>query len=141
MEETISSYSKSSKIPLRILRHLKDKGVLSSPLTHEDFAFLSRMEQIWCDRQLLRSQLGRFSLDRRLGIIETASLKTKWERYAFTTLRNLPPGNRIPMKKLVATIENYFRITLSDGHQKRLIKIYRMARNSRYRAKMTPGEA
>lgn len=141
MEEKIYSYSKSSKIPLRILRHLKDKGVLSDPLNHEDIAFLSRMEQIWCDRQLLRSQLGRFSLDRRLGIIETASLETKWERYAFTMLRNLTPGKRIPLKKLVAILENYFLITLSEGHQKRLIKIYRMARNSRYRAKTTPGEA
>lgn len=141
MEEKITSYSKSSRIPLRILRHLKDKGLLSDPLTREDISFLSRMEQIWCDRQLLRSQLGRFSLDRRLTIIETASLETKWERYAFTMLRNLPPGNRIPMKRLVATLENYFQITLSEGNKKRLIKIYRMARNSRFRAKTTLGEA
>lgn len=61
-----------------------------------------------------KSVLSRFSKKKRKQLIETADLKTKWERYTFARYRNLEDGEKVHMKQLTNEIETTFRTPYLD---------------------------
>jgi hypothetical protein len=109
--------------------------IISNPLTDEDLAGLSLLEKVWMRREILRSQLARFSKERRKKLIDTADLKTKWERYAFSRLMNMPSGKNLPMDRLVDEIELTFNFKLKHLQIRRLYKVKKRVYNQREQAK------
>jgi hypothetical protein len=90
------------------------------------------LEKIWCKREVLRTQLAGFSKKRRLKLIETADIPTKWERYAFNRFKNLKPGKRLSMEQVINEIELTYDFILKASHIKRLYRARKKAYNQRY---------
>lgn len=109
--------------------------IIHDPLSKEDLIGLALLEKVWMRRDFLRPQLAQFSFKRRLILIETAGLKTKWERYAYSRLINLPPRKNLPMHKLISEIELTFDFILKPQHIKRLYKVKKRVYNRRERTK------
>ena len=82
-----------------MLTYLHRKADHSGPSPADDLVGLQFLEQVWCDRELLRAQLRRFSLKARTSLIRTANLTTKWERYAYSRFRNQEEGSNLPMRQ------------------------------------------
>lgn len=121
-----------SPIPLKILYLLVNAQLINNPLTDEDLQKLLFLEKIWGNREILRTQLARFSMKRRLKLIETADIATKWERYAFSRFQNIQSGKRIAMEQVINEIEITFGFILKASHIKKLYQIRRKAYNQRY---------
>ncbi|MFZ5798863.1 MAG: hypothetical protein ACOY3O_10610 [Thermodesulfobacteriota bacterium] len=132
---TITEYARDVNIPLRVLRHLNRKAIIRDPLREEDLAGLHFLEQVWGDRELLRAQLRRLSLEARTSLIRTANLTTKWERYAYSRFRNQDEGSKLPMRKVIEEIEITFRFQLNDQQIRRLIRVRNRAQVARHREK------
>ena len=120
-------YVMQSKIPLKTLYWMVDNRVISNPLTDEDLQCLEFLEKIWGRHEILRAQIARISKKRREALISTADLATKWERYAFSRFRNLPPGKKLSMDQLMDEIEVTFGFALKAPHIKRLYQVRRKA--------------
>jgi hypothetical protein len=106
--------------------------LIHNPLTDEDKCNLNMLEKIWGKREVLRTQLAGFSKKRRLQLIETADIPTKWERYAFNRFKNLKPGKRLPMEQVINEIEFTYDFILKVSHIKRLYQARKKAYNQRY---------
>ena len=111
------------------------RKMISNPLTETDLVGLHLLENLWGNRELLRTQLAQFSSKRRRRLTRTADLETKWERYAFSRFHNNPPGNKLPMNKVVSEIELTFGFLLQPQHVRKLYRIRRKVYNQRYRKK------
>jgi len=109
--------------------------IIHDPLTKEDLVGLGLLEKVWWKKEILRAQLVKFSKKGRLKLIETADLKTKWERYAYSRLIDLPPKKNLPMNKLVSEIELTFDFILKPQHIKRLYRVKQMVYNQRKKTK------
>ncbi|RJX17089.1 MAG: hypothetical protein C4575_14245 [Desulforudis sp.] len=132
---TITEYARDVNIPLRVLRHLNRKAIIRDPLRAEDLVGLRFLERVWGDRELLRAQLRKLSLEARTSLIRTANLTTKWERYAYSRFRNLEEGSKLPMRKVIEEIEITFRFQLNDQQIRRLIRVRNRAQVARHREK------
>ena len=128
----IPKYAKVSPIPQKTLYLLVKEQLIHNPLTDEDLQKLLFLEKIWGNREILRTQLARFSKKRRLKLIETADIPTKWERYAFSRFKNIQPGNRVTMEQVIDEIEITFGFLLKVSHIKRLYQMRKKAYNQRY---------
>lgn len=128
----IPRYAKGSPLPLKTLYWMVNKEIIHNPLTVEDLIGLKMIERLWGNREILRTQLSRFSQKRRLQLLETADIATKWERYAFSRFQNLRPGKRITMAQVINEIELTFGFVLKASHIRRLYQIRRKAYNQRY---------
>ena len=109
--------------------------VINDPLDEFDLLGLELLEKVWMRWDYLRAQLSRFSKKKRKQLIETADLKTKWERYAFSRFRNLEDGEKVHMKQLVSEIEMTFNFAL-NWYQKRCLyqvrqKVYDLRRREK----------
>lgn len=127
----IKEYAKQSKLPLKILLWMVKEKFINDPLDEFDLLGLELLEKVWMRRDYLRAQLSRFSKKKRQTIIETAPLKTKWERYAFSRYRNLEDGEKIHMKQLIYEIEMTFNFSLERWHKRRLYKVRQKIYNLR----------
>ena len=128
----IHLYAKTSPLPLKTLYWMVHNRVIHNPLSDEDLIGLQILEKVWGKREILRTQLAGFSRKRRLKLIETADIATKWERYAFSRFQNIQPGKRLSMEQLINEIELTFDFILKASHIKRLYQIRRKAYNRRY---------
>jgi len=106
--------------------------IIHNPLSEEDLIGLKMLEKLWGNREILRTQLAGFSKKRRLGLIETADIATKWERYAFSRFQNIQPGQRLSMDQVINEIELTFGFILKASHIRRLYQIRRKSYNQRY---------
>jgi hypothetical protein len=130
---TIAEYAEESVIPKRTLTHLNRAEIIRDPLQNEDLLCLHFLELVWCDRELLRSQLRRLSLKARTSLIQTAGLNTKWERYAFSRFRNQKEGSILSMQKVVDEIETTFGFKPNKQHLRRLYRVRNRAQVARHR--------
>jgi hypothetical protein len=130
---TIAEYAQESVIPKRTLTYLFRREIIQDPLQNDDLIRLQFLEQVWCDRELLRLQLRRFSLKARTSLIRTANLDTKWERYAYTRFRNQEEGSILSMYRVVDEIETTFGFKLNKQHIKRLRRVRNRAQVARHR--------
>ncbi|MGB3209290.1 MAG: hypothetical protein WBB19_01150 [Desulforhopalus sp.] len=128
----IPSYAKTSRLPLKTLYWLVSQEIIRTPLTEEDVVGLKMFEKLWGNREMLRTQLAMFSRKRRLVLIESVGIPTKWERYAFSRFRNIEPGKRLAMDQVISEIELTFGFVLKASHIKKLYQIRRKAYNQRY---------
>jgi len=130
---TIAEYAQESVIPKRTLGYLLRKEIIQDPLRNDDLVRLQFLEQVWCDRELLRWQLRRFSLKARTSLIRTADLGTKWERYAYSRFRNQEEGSILSMDRVVHEIETTFGFKLNKQHLRRLHRARNRAQVARHR--------
>lgn len=134
----INQYAKQSKLPLKILTWMSTKNIISNPLSTDDQIGLDLLEKVWCKREIIRSQLSKFSARRRVQFIENSDLETKWERYAYSRFSNLPEGENLSMKKLFQEVEMNFDFNITRPVKERLYKIRRRVYNKRnYSKKIT----
>ncbi|MHB1350311.1 MAG: hypothetical protein ACYCYR_10610 [Desulfobulbaceae bacterium] len=130
---TIAEYAQESVIPKRTLTYLHRREIIQDPLQNDDLVRLQLLEQVWCDRELLRWQLRRFSLKARTSLIRTADLATKWERYAYSRFRNQEEGSILSMDRVVQEIETTFGFKLNKQHIRRLHRARNRAQVARHR--------
>ena len=135
MNVSIREYAADSPIPRRVLLYLNREGIIQDPLCREDLVGLQLLEQVWGNKEVLRSQLRRLSMKARLSLIRNADLFTKWERYAYTRYRNQEPGNKLAMEKVIEEIETTFCFRLNKQHVQRLYKIRNRAQVAKHREK------
>jgi len=128
----IKNYAKDSRLPLKTLYWMVSRKIIHNPLTEEDVIGLKILEKLWGNREILRTQLARFSRKRRLALINTADIATKWERYAFSRFQNIQPGKKLAMNQVIDEIELTFGFVLQASHIKKLYQIRRKTYNRRY---------
>ena len=68
-------------------------------------------------------QMRKFSKPQRVRFISTVDLETKWERYAYGRLLNIPRGKYIRMENLIDEIQLTFDFRLRPAHIRRLYKV------------------
>lgn len=132
----ISEYSKNSRVPLKTLRWMVQEKMIEDPLSKKDLIGLALLEKLWMRRDYLRPQLSQFSRKRRQEFLDKVDLETKWERYAYSRFINLPPGERLRMKKLIEEIEITFDFGLNYHQVKRLYTIRKKVYNKRKASKI-----
>ena len=131
----LKEFTERSKLPLKVLKFMVARGWIHDPLDEIDQIGLELLEKTWLSHNILRPQLASFSYKRRLKLIKTAGLKTKWERYAYSRLDNLPPKTNLKMHDLVREIELTFGFALKPSHVKQLYKVKKKVYNRRHRSK------
>jgi hypothetical protein len=131
----IKQYGKSSRLPLKTLHWMARKKIIADPLTNEDVIGLRLLEQVWWKSEILRAQLLKYSKKDRQILIETADLKTKWERYAHSRFKKLQAGEKLAMKQLIDEIEMTYDFVLKRSHIQRLYKVRQRVYNQRKKAK------
>lgn len=131
----INQYSRQSRLPHKILRWMVAEMIISNPLTKDDLAGLSLLEKVWWKKEIIRAQMIKFSKKDRRTFIRTIDLETKWERYAYSRLLNLPSGKNLPMDKLINELELTFNFRLKPLHIRRLYRVKKRVYNQRERAK------
>lgn len=127
----IETYAGQSRLSHKILRWMVQNKILNNPLSGTDLMGLQLIEKTWGRREILRAQLSQFSKKRRQQLIDSADLKTKWERYAYSRLSNLEKGERLPLKKLFDEVEITFGFILNRAHKARLYRVRRRVYNER----------
>jgi len=131
----IPEYAKISPLPLKTLNWMARERIVHDPLRESDIIGLKMLEQVWRKREILRIQLAGFSKKRRLKLIETADVATKWERYAFSRFQNITPGKRLLMERVIDEIELTFGFVLKPSHIKKLYLIRKKVYNLRHSQK------
>lgn len=120
----ITEYARSSKIPLDILKLMVRKKLINNPLTDEDLCGLKFSEKTWRWRCYLRSQISQFAKKERQTLVETCTLKTRWEIDAYSRMNNLIlAGKEIQLEKMIRLIEWSFQFEMSPFQRRRM---YRM---------------
>jgi hypothetical protein len=120
----ITEYAKTSKIPLDILKQMAKRKFINNPLTDEDLGGLKLSEKTWRWRRYLRSQLSKFAMRERQTLIETCTLKTRWEIDAYSRMSNLIlAGKEIHIEQIIRLIEWSFQFEMSHFQRQ---TIYRM---------------
>ncbi len=129
----LEEYVLTSRLSRKILNWMVGKKMIGDPLSGDDLKGLQLLEKTWGRQEILRSQLSRYPRKRRLRLLESADFATKWERYAFSRFCNLPPGEKLAMKRLCSEIEITFGFQLQYPHIRRLYKVREKAYNRRKR--------
>jgi len=133
----IEQYAKESKLPLKILRWMVRENMVQNPLSDTDLIGLSLVEKLWGKKNFLRVQLTQFSYKRRLHLIQTSDLESKWERYAFSRFKNLPPKKKIKMQTIINEIELTYGFEIKPWHKSKLYKIRQKVYDLRRKEKMS----
>lgn len=127
----IKEYANQSRIPLKILRWMVKKSYIENPLSEKNIAALELLENTWGSSEIIRSQLVKYPMVRRVDLLTMPDFETKWERYAYSRFRNMKGGIRLSMKQLIGEIEMTFGFTLEHHHVKRLYTVRSRAYNRR----------
>lgn len=120
----IAEFAKTSKkIPLKILTWMARKNIIQNPLTVDDLIGLRYMEKIWGKREVLVSQLAKEKTNIRQRLIKHCDFDTKWERWAYTRMMNIPPEEKMKMKQIISEVELTFLHKLAPWQLKRLYQV------------------
>lgn len=142
---TLKEYYSSAKksFSLYQLKLLKFNGVISEPLTNTDLLFLNKLDVIWGDRVILRSQISKMKLKERLSFLETADFNFPWERYIYSRIVNektvvgRPPRSAVLIKEVRSRYK--LKPNMTDDHLKEKIqKIRKMIKNRKYQGLSLP---
>jgi hypothetical protein len=131
---TIALYAKDSPLTRKVLLFLHRKGLIIDPLREQDLILLHCLEQVWGNREILRAQLSRMSKAARLSFLETATLESKWERYAYSRFFNRAAESWLTLATVIEEIESTFLFRLTNSQINQLRTIRTRARMARYRA-------
>lgn len=131
----IKEFAAHSIIPGHVLFYLNRDGIIGNPLSPEELISLKFLEKIWGRRPVLRAQLSRLSMKARLSFLRTASLQTKWERYAYSRFRNLESGKKLAVQSLIEEIQTTFGFFLNTKQIKRLYTLRNRAQVAKHREK------
>ena len=119
----ITEFAQCNRIPLRTLRALLKAGLIQNPLSPNDIVGLRFICKTWANRALMRAQLASLTVPGRKALAETATLKTKWERYAYSRYRNLDPGQKITIKRVIQEIQENYNFLLNHYQVREIYKI------------------
>ncbi len=132
----IADYAATSRVPLKTLRWMVAQEIASNPLTDRNLIGLEMMEKVWKKRDFLRPQVRQMDVKARQTLINTCTLATKWERYAYSRLMNLEAGKKLFMKNLVAEIELTYRFKLSENQVGTLFQLRKRVHKAKERAQI-----
>ena len=130
---TLANFARQSPIPRKVLLYLHRQLLIQDPLSREDLLGLRLLEQVWGNKEILRSQLSRMSKKSRLPFLLTAHLDSKWERYAYSRFYNSKPGVRLSVRLVVDEIQTTFRFQLTKAQLRRVLTIRNRAQVARHR--------
>ena len=131
---TIAEYARQSPIPKKVLLLLNRENIIQDPLSDEDRIGLHLLEKVWGRKDVLRPQLNRMSMRARISFVRTATLNSKWERYAYSRFFNQEPATGLSLETVVEEIQTTFRFRLS----KRQINRVKTLRHQVWVAKNRP---
>ena len=131
---TIAEYARQSPIPKKVLLLLNREDLIQDPLSDEDQIGLHLLEKVWGRKDVLRPQLNRMSMRARISFVRTATLNSKWERYAYSRFFNQEPATGLSLETVVEEIQTTFRFRLS----KRQINRVKTLRHQVWIAKNRP---
>ena len=117
---TIAEYARQSPIPKKVLLLLNRENLIQDPLSDEDQIGLHLLEKVWGRKDVLRPQLNRMSMRTRISFVRTATLNSKWERYAYSRFFNQEPGTGLSLETVIEEIQTTFRFRLSKRQIKRV---------------------
>jgi hypothetical protein len=130
----IADYAATSRVPLKTLRWMAAQEIVSNPLTDRNLIGLEMVEKVWKKRDFLRPQVRQMDVKARQTLINTCTLATKWERYAYSRFMNLGTGKKLFMKHLVAEIELTYRFKLSENQVGKLFQLRKRVHKAKERA-------
>ena len=116
----------------KILTYLKRKKIIGNFI--EDKAKILFLQKIWGDKILLRAQLSKMNKKERQRFLDTCDYETKWERYAFTRLKNHiynESRSKLSLKRLIEEIETYYKFEMKVKKVKKLLKIRKRIYNQK----------
>ena len=131
---TIAEYARQSPIPKKVLLLLGRENIIQDPLSQEDQIGLHLLEKVWGRKDVLRPQLNRMSMRARISFVRTATLNSKWERYAYSRFFNQETGTGLSLETVIEEIQTTFRFHLS----KRQINRVKTLRHQVWIAKNRP---
>ncbi len=136
----IYEFAKTSKLPLKTLKLIVKRGVIHETLTDDDFKVLAALENLWRCFEYIRPQISKESQEDRQRLITNVDF-SKWERWAYTRMMNVPQGEKIFIKNIVAELEYAFLIKLEPGQIKRIYqvrdKLYKDKKATKEKARST----
>ena len=130
---TLADFARHSPIPRKVLLSLHRQQFIQDPPSQDDLLGLRLLEQVWGNKEILRPQLNRMSLQTRQSFLRTVSLNTKWERYAYSRFYNGKPGTRLSVRLVVDEIQTTFRFQLTKAQLRRVLTIRNRAQVARHR--------
>ena len=130
---TLTDFAHQSPIPRNVLLYLHRQQLIQDPPSRDDLLGLRLLEQVWGNKEILRSQLSRMSKKSRLPFLLTAHLDSKWERYAYSRFYNSKPGVRLSVRLVVDEIQTTFRFQLTKAQLRRVLTIRNRAQVARHR--------
>ena len=130
---TLTDFARQSLIPRKVLFYLHRQQLIQDPLSRDDLLGLRLLEQVWGNKEIMRPQLNRMSLQTRQSFLRTVSLNTKWERYAYSRFYNGKPGARLSVRLVVDEIQTTFRFQLTKAQLRRVLTIRNRAQVARHR--------
>lgn len=120
----IEEYAVKSKIPIKTLRWMLKLGLISEFLTDENLSGLLLIENLWSRMDFLRPQVRLMNIKNRKTLIETCDLETKWERSAYSRMKNIKDaGGQIIVKKIIHDLEFNYLMKLSFFQKKRVYQL------------------
>lgn len=136
------------KLPVKIVGWLRGIGVISSPISCDDFEFLKCYAKTWANSFLLRSQLAKFSQKQREEFIKRPEFSNKWERWIYSRYffneikyghegRMINPENRIKVDDLAEQVESMFHVPNCQNTRDRIKKIRETAFNDKKKVSET----
>ena len=132
---TVNDFASWSTIPKRILTYLHQSGVIDDPLSSNDIVCLQFLESLWGNKEIIRAQLNRLSLNARQSFLRTAHLNAKWQRYAFSRFFNMPAGRKLPLSALIDEIQTTYQFRLTPTNIKSLRLIRNRAQVAKFRSR------
>ena len=110
---SLVEFAKHSPIPKKVLLLLNREGLIQDPLAQVDQIGLHLLEKLWGRKDVLRPQLNRMSMKARVSFLRTATLNSKWERYAYSRFYNQETGSGLSLATVIEEIQTTFRFRLS----------------------------
>jgi hypothetical protein len=132
----IAEFSKTSKIPLKTLQFMVKKGVVQEVLTREDLHTLSAIEKLWGLFDFIRPQIKRLNQGKRQSLIQSCGFDSRWERWAYSRMMNVPLNEKMSIKKIINDVEFTFLFKLEPWQVTRIYQVREKAYKDRKALKL-----
>lgn len=119
---TFTEASQILKIPVKLIRELHDRSIVSSPLTPAEVGHLRFFAKFWRAERVLKIQLAQFATRQRLKLINTAGLN-KVESYIYNRYLNLKMGKRISTRQVALELYKHYGVPMDSKIMERIISI------------------
>jgi hypothetical protein len=128
-------YLKKSKmrLPLKILTHYLDRGLISDPLTATDKTFLEKLNKLWHDRPTIGCMLARVP-EKERDLLPDTWMLTRAERWVVSRFYHADEGKKYP-PRIATVIQEMANHRLPAISLERLKQLQTIARNRRKKEK------